>query len=222
MNKTEVEHLSHLNVLLVKYGLNNKPSKFIFGVQTLQFLSLVVSCDTPTKKITSTTVDLPSPSSIRQAQHFLDVVNYYHRFLQRSALLAPVYNRVAAKSKKVKPKPEFTWPEYCQPAFDSLHLNCLTAQNSYGQTWIRRTEYQFDHLHMYLIYVYEFLPKQHTCTILLIGSLLTMAGSLFRSLSDFKYVGRNSGQYFSGILYTLWRVLDFWCSANFDDRLTLS
>lgn len=123
-SKNADEHLNHLRILferLLEFGLTIKPAKCVFGVESLEFLSHIVSAKgiLPTPERIDVIRNLDSPKSVRQAQQFTGMVNYYHRFVPNLAeMLAPIYAQIAkSTNKKIRPKPEFTWPDECEAGF---------------------------------------------------------------------------------------------------------
>lgn len=92
------EHLNHLSMLferLREYGLRIKPSKCVFGVEKLDFLSYEISKNgiTPSEKRVLAIKDFLKPKSIKQLQRFIGMVNYYHRFIPNLARkLSPLYD----------------------------------------------------------------------------------------------------------------------------------
>ena len=124
-SRTEEDHKVHLELLfnrLVEYGVNVKPSKCLFGVKSLEFLSHRITPDgiLPSTERVAVINDFPAPDSVKKAQRFLGMVNYYHRFIPNLAeTLAPIYEFLTEfqknhKSKKVK----FYFPDFCQKAFE--------------------------------------------------------------------------------------------------------
>lgn len=151
MSKNKEEHLKHLRILferLEKYGLHINASKCVFGVPVIDFLGFQISKDgvKPSPSRVSAIVDLKSPTSVKEVQGFLGMVNYYHRFLPSIAhVLTPIHAHITllingSKTKKrkkpkvdipssencpsspISPKPRplpFSWPDECEQAFQS-------------------------------------------------------------------------------------------------------
>lgn len=137
------EHKRHLRLLferLDKYGLKIKLSKCVFGVSVLEFLGHEISKDgiKPLPSKVKDIVDFPQPTSIRSAQRFTGMINFYQRFLKGIAgILAPINTHIAflqngSKSKKSKSKNNkisenksrkakalpFSWPAECVEAVE--------------------------------------------------------------------------------------------------------
>lgn len=124
-SRSESEHLEHLRILfqrLTDYGIVLKPSKCVFGTTSLNFLSHEISKEgvRPSAERIVAIKDFPQPTSIRQIQRFIGMVNYYHRFVPHLAtLLAPVHSQLALLVKN-KNKKYFSWPNDCQEALDKI------------------------------------------------------------------------------------------------------
>lgn len=117
----EIEHKLHLRELfkrLSEYGINIKTSKCVFGATEIDFLSHNISNKgiTPSKSKIDAIVQSKPPSSVKQIQQFIGMVNYYHRFIPKLAgLLSIIYTHLT-KLSKLKPK-HFSWPEDCNQSW---------------------------------------------------------------------------------------------------------
>lgn len=120
------EHLRHLELLftrLEEFGLTINVAKSSFGVDKLSFLSHEVTAEgirPSSDRITAIQI-FPTPTSIRQIQRFVGMVNYYHRFVPKLAeLLAPLHLHLAqlTSAKRSKRKLDFSWPDECNSSFD--------------------------------------------------------------------------------------------------------
>ena len=80
------EHIQHLRMVLEcfkQYDLLIKPSKCVFGMITLEFSGHQVNSEgiKPLEKKVKASLDLPLPSIRKKLCRFLDLINYYHRFV---------------------------------------------------------------------------------------------------------------------------------------------
>ena len=97
-SKSPEEHKVHLRTLferLTEYGVSIKPSKCLLGVDALDFLGHRITPEgvLPTPERVSVIRDFPMPTSVKQAQRFIGMVNYYHRFVPNLAnILVPLHN----------------------------------------------------------------------------------------------------------------------------------
>ena len=119
------DHKLHLELLfdrLTEYGVNVKPSKCLFGVQNLEFLGhqITPSGILPSHERVSVIREFPTPNSVKSAQRFLGMVNYYHRFIPNLAeIVAPIYEHLTIFQKTHKSKTaKFEFPENCQTSFE--------------------------------------------------------------------------------------------------------
>lgn len=122
-SKSEELHETHLKSLfqrLSDYGLRIKASKCTFGASTLQFLGFDISKDgiQPSRDRVKAIESFPEPKSIKNAQRFIGMVNYYHRFIPHLAgTFTPIYDHLTKLSKSGTKSKDFTWPSECQEAF---------------------------------------------------------------------------------------------------------
>ena len=86
------EHLSHLRTLfehLSEHGLIVNPAKCQFGLSATDFLGHQVTKEgaVPLPAKVEAVRGFPQPVTVRALQEFLDMVNFYHRFVPRAAQL---------------------------------------------------------------------------------------------------------------------------------------
>ncbi|GFT96563.1 hypothetical protein TNCV_5022201 [Trichonephila clavipes] len=126
------EHLQHLQISftrLQQYGLSLKPSKCIFGVNSINFLGIKVSESgiEPLSDRVDCILNFPRPTTITQLRRFLGLFNFYRRFVPKAAhLLAPLNKFLEGiknfkKSKKVSCKnlhDSIQWTEEAEQAFN--------------------------------------------------------------------------------------------------------
>lgn len=101
-SKLEKEHEHHLKLLfqcLAEYDLRIKVSKCIFGVPTLQFLEFEVK-----ERVTAIN-SFPEPKSVKNAQRFVGVVNYYHRFIPHLARYSHLFTITSRNWEKPTSSP---------------------------------------------------------------------------------------------------------------------
>lgn len=124
------EHKRHLRLVferLEEHGLNLKVSKCLFGVSQLTFIGHDVSPEgiKPRSERVEAIVNFPEPSTVKQAQRFVGMVNFYRRFLPHLAeQIAPIEHLIAQcsprkrKGKRAeRPAQPFEWTEPCSVAF---------------------------------------------------------------------------------------------------------
>lgn len=132
-SKSEEEHKMHLRLLftrLAEFGINIKTSKCVFGVKSLNFLSHNISeiGILPSQDKVDAIKNFPEPTTIKQIQRFLGMVNYYHRFIPRLAKsLGPIHTHLATLIKKGKNKKYFSWPEDCNVKFNEVKHSLASA-----------------------------------------------------------------------------------------------
>ncbi|BHF60865.1 hypothetical protein SprV_0100383400 [Sparganum proliferum] len=83
----QMEHLATVFDRLQQFGVVINPSKCVFGVPSLEFLGHLVDSHgiRPLPSKAAAIRDFPPPTSKRQLQRFLGMVNFYRRFLPNCA-----------------------------------------------------------------------------------------------------------------------------------------
>lgn len=125
------EHKQHLHTLfqrLEEFGLKINTSKCIFGVSQLSFLGHDISLQgiKPSAERVRAILSFSQPSTVKQVQRFVGMVNFYRRFIPNLAqLLAPVDQLVAdfnrsKKSRKPDATRNFEWTQVCADAFETI------------------------------------------------------------------------------------------------------
>nr|VZI49866.1 unnamed protein product [Spirometra erinaceieuropaei] len=84
------EHLHHLTLLFDRFqqfGVTLHPSKCVLGATSLEFLGHLINSNgiRPLPSKVASIRDFPPPTSKRQLQRFLGMVNFYRRFLPNCA-----------------------------------------------------------------------------------------------------------------------------------------
>ena len=101
---SQEEHLVHLREVLKRLSENDvklKHSKCVFGVPQIEFLGHKVNSQgiTPTKDKVEVITNFPQPTSLKQLQWFVGMVNYYHRFIPRIAeIMRPLHKHFSFRS----------------------------------------------------------------------------------------------------------------------------
>ena len=122
-SKDEEQHKAHLQVVLERLadaGIQINASKCLFGASSLDFLSHRITPEgiLPSPERVKVIKELPAPTSIKQIQKFIGMVNYYHRFIPKLALyLIPLYSHMTTLQKLPKGAKNFSWPPECEDAF---------------------------------------------------------------------------------------------------------
>ena len=104
-SSNEKEHMEHLRLVfeqLDKFGLNIKPSKCVFGQESLDYLSYQISKNgiQPSKDRIEAISSFEKPLTVKKLQKFLGMINYYHRCIPMLAKdLIPLHNLVTEGNK---------------------------------------------------------------------------------------------------------------------------
>ncbi|BHF67774.1 hypothetical protein SprV_0301080300 [Sparganum proliferum] len=107
-SRNEEEHKEHLALVfdhLDKYGVVVNPSKCVLGVPSLEFLGHQVDSEglRPLPSKFEAVRNFPPPTSKRHLQRFLDMVNFYRRFLPNSAdLMLLLFNMLSGPKGPLK------------------------------------------------------------------------------------------------------------------------
>ena len=111
------EHLQSVLELLRKNGLVIRRDKCAFGASTVEFLGHNISGDgiRPLPSKVDAINRFPRPTTVKQLQEFLGMINYYHRFIPNAAgILTPLYHLSSTKEKQLE-----EWNQTHEHAFTS-------------------------------------------------------------------------------------------------------
>ena len=123
-NETEQQHLSHIQIVLIRLkqaNLKLKKSKCTFYMKVLHYLGHILTTNgikPQTEKINAI-CDIKPPTNQKGVREFLSMVGYYRKFINRFADAARPMIRLTRKDIK------FSWSDECQAGFDYLKT-CLT------------------------------------------------------------------------------------------------
>ncbi|HBK82804.1 MAG TPA: hypothetical protein DDZ41_04280, partial [Flavobacterium sp.] len=126
-SRTEEEHMQHLQLFferLTKYGINIKPSKCSFGVKQMTFLGHEISEKgiLPAKNRVQAILNYAQPTTLKQSQRFVGMVNFYNRFIPNLAeIFTPLYALNAIFAHKPKNTP-FILSKECAEAVEKAKL----------------------------------------------------------------------------------------------------
>ena len=114
------QHLNHLRQVFTRFtqfGIIINPQKCILGVPELQFLGHMVSSKgiRPLEEKVQAVRDFPTPSTQRQLHEFLDMINFYHRFIPNCAQIVQPLNSLSTPSRK-----DLNWSTQATEAFTSI------------------------------------------------------------------------------------------------------
>ncbi len=110
------EHIRRLDEVLTRlerYGIRVKFSKYQFMQTSVEYLGHRIDKEglQPTDEKVAATVNAPNPNNVTELRSFLDLLNYYGRFLQNlSSRLQPLHNLL-------KQKKPWSWTVACHRAF---------------------------------------------------------------------------------------------------------
>jgi hypothetical protein len=116
----ETQHAAHLRAvlsILQQAGLVLNGEKCVIGVQQLDFLGHRVTAGgfTPLLSAVDAIMDFPLPSTVKQLQGFLGVINFYRKFVPAAARLL----RPLTESLKGSPRPTAV-VEWSQPMLQAV------------------------------------------------------------------------------------------------------
>jgi hypothetical protein len=100
-----MEHLSQFFQVLQDNGLTINPAKCTSAASSVKFLGHMVSESgiTPLPKHVTAIQEFPAPTTIKQLQQFLGIVNFYSRFLPRiAATLQPLTDLLRGNPKTLE------------------------------------------------------------------------------------------------------------------------
>ena len=112
-----IEDLTRLFKRLQENGLVINAKKCLFGQTSLDFLGYKVDAEgiRPMEDRVQAIREQTPPTSIKELQRFLGMINYYRRFIPRAA------HHLYALFEALKGKPKsLIWTEACQAAFNAV------------------------------------------------------------------------------------------------------
>ena len=116
------EHLRDLSVFFQRLsdnGLVIKPEKCVFGVQEITFLGHRITAEgvSPLPNKVDAINSFSAPSTVKELQRFIGMVNYYHRFIPNAAsILQPLHQSMKGK----RPQVTLEWTPGMQRAFETI------------------------------------------------------------------------------------------------------
>ena len=124
-----LEHEVHLGLLFDrfrKYGVTINPAKSMFGVSSLEFLGHKVSANGihPLDSKIQAIRDFPLPSSLTKLREFLDLINFYRRFIpQCSQIIQPLTDMLRSTIPTQKSRnTSLEWSEPATTAVDKIKV----------------------------------------------------------------------------------------------------
>ncbi|GBN68147.1 Transposon Tf2-6 polyprotein [Araneus ventricosus] len=127
-SKDKTEHTQHLEQIFkrfVDFGITINESKCEFGKPQVDFLGHTINSEDllPMTTKVKAIQEFPKPETVSQLRSFLGMVNFYHRFIPKSAeILAPL-NAYLVGSKK-RDKTRIKWIPETDASFDKIK-KCL-------------------------------------------------------------------------------------------------
>lgn len=142
----ESTHLQHLQEVLGRFrqhGLVLNEEKCLFGQAQVEFLGHLVSAKgaEPLQRHVTAVRRFPAPSTVKELQAFLGLLNFYRRFLPRIAkTLAPLTEELKGGRKGSE---QLSWSSSLQSAFQQAKDALCTAtslshpdQNAHLSLWV--------------------------------------------------------------------------------------
>lgn len=125
------QHKEHLRLLcqrLKYYGISINASKCVFGAQEVNFLGHKISADgvMPLPEKVQAIKDVSEPNDIKSFKRFLGMINFYHRFLPKIALLQIPLQKVLRGHKKGS-RIKLVWTEEMCSSFNRLKTELANA-----------------------------------------------------------------------------------------------
>ena len=103
ITKNHVKDIQRVCQCLKTFGLIIRSDKYLFGVDSIQFLGhqITATGSVPFPSKVKVIEDFPKPQNIRALQELLGMINFYHRFIPHAAtILCPLYCALKDKSQK--------------------------------------------------------------------------------------------------------------------------
>ena len=116
----EVQHLEDLRTVfktLQTHGMVVNRAKCVLGQPNLEFLGYTVNAAgiTPLPERVEAIRAVPPPTTVKELQSFLGMINYYRRFIPNAAQhLFPLFDQLKGKPKTIQ------WTPDCQTSFQAV------------------------------------------------------------------------------------------------------
>ena len=101
-NEQHVKDLTELFKRLESNGLVVNRRKCVFGVKSIEFLGHQVSASgiAPLEAKVGAVRNFPQPTTVKQLQRFLGMLNFYHRFVPHVAeILVPLHEALTGRKR---------------------------------------------------------------------------------------------------------------------------
>jgi hypothetical protein len=121
-SKDPKEHERYLRQVLERlrqYQLFVKKSKCDFFTDTIEYLGYIVVSDgiQPNPKLVQALQDFPWPTTLKEMQSFLDLTNYYRKFIKEFSGIAVPLTNALQKASQTRP---IIWDSTMLEAFQQL------------------------------------------------------------------------------------------------------
>ena len=119
-SENETQHLKDLHRVfstLDKHGMVVNRAKCVLGQTSLEFLGYTVTDSgiSPLSERVDAIRAVPPPTSVKELQSFLGMINYYRRFIPKAAQhLYPLFDLLKGKPKSLD------WTPACQTSFEAV------------------------------------------------------------------------------------------------------
>ena len=119
-SENETQHLEDLRrvfTTLDKHGMVVNRAKCVLGQTSLEFLGYTVTDSgiSPLSERVDAIRAVPPPTSVKELQSFLGMINYYRRFIPKAAQhLYPLFDLLKGKPKSLD------WTPACQASFEAV------------------------------------------------------------------------------------------------------
>jgi cleavage and polyadenylation specificity factor subunit 1 len=129
-SRSEEEHQHHLRQLFLRlrqHGLVINAEKCLFGVTSLDFLGHHITADgaAPLPAYVQAVADFSAPTTIKELQQFLGLINFYRRFLSgAAATLKPLTDALRGGGKGAEKLP---WSPAMQHSFEAIKKSLTAA-----------------------------------------------------------------------------------------------
>ncbi|GFU12527.1 transposon Ty3-I Gag-Pol polyprotein [Nephila pilipes] len=124
----KIDHLKIIFERLNSYGLKINISKFVFGVQEIEFLGYLISQEgsRPLPEKVQAIINYKKPETLHDLRTFLGMINFYRRYLKDAAKTQTLLHDYLKGAKK-RDKRKIQWSDEAETQFEKCKNDLINT-----------------------------------------------------------------------------------------------